>query len=276
MRRALLALPLALSTLACTDGGADTDTDPPPPITARFVADAYLQDCRWSEEDWLGVEALRVTLHHSSDGVPPVELPAPGTCVNQLELFAEEALPASDGIEGLDTAPRYISPEGEGSLRDVLPGLWHSDVFVAKDRCGTLDEAIGDGVSLDRTGPFSALSTPSNGTIPSAMVDGARFTDREPLSDGDTATFTWEAEGWDAAFVQLRREQGGELRDVVTCGASGGSFTLDDTAWDQTNSAVLADGNHVYLGLVREELVETVDGSARAWMVVRALHVLDP
>jgi len=268
-------LPL-LGGCALLTGETDTDTDPPPPVTARLVADAWIQDCRWNEEDWLGVESLTITLHHRLPELPEQTLPAPGTCVTGLELFAEEAVPRGDDLPGLDGRPRYDSPEASGQLAPLTPGLWHSSAFVAPERCGTLDESVGPGVSLTDAGVLTGLGTPATGTWTTAAVDGGRFIDASPVSLGQTATLTWDAQEWDSAFVQIRREHEGEVREVITCGAQGGSFTLDDTAWSQANAALLADDNRVVLGLVRQELVETVDGSARAWMVLRALHTIAP
>lgn len=274
----LLATWVLLGTGCAALGlGAETDTDPPPPpITARFVADAYLQDCRWSGDDWLGVEALRVTLHHRLDEVPELALPAPGTCTAGMELFAEEALLGGDPIPDFDERPRYTSPQASGSLTSLTPGLWHTDAFVSPERCGTLEESVGDGAVLEQAGPFTDLATPPTASWPTARADGQRFSDHDTVQVGDTVELTWQADGWTAAFVQIRREHEGEVREVITCGAEGGSFTLDETAWGQANQALLADDARIYLGLIREELVETVDGSARAWMVLRAIHVLKP
>ena len=274
--RARVLLLAGLGGCTLLGGDTETDTDPPPPITARLVADAIMQDCRWTEEDWLGVESLSITLHHRSEGAPDITVPAPGTCVTGVELFAEEVLARGDDIPGLDGRPRYDSPQASGQLTALTPGLWHSDAFVAPERCGTLEESVGEGVVLVDAGVLTDLGSPAAPTFSTAAADGARFADVRGVQRGQELTLTWEAEGWDGAFVQIRREHEGELREVITCGAAGGSFTLDDTAWGLANDALLADDNRIYLGLVREELVETVDGSARAWMVLRAIHPIAP
>lgn len=261
----------------CAGLGAATDTDPPPPpITARFVADAYLQDCRWTEQDWLGVRALRLTLHHRAAELEPFALPAPGTCVSNLDLFAEEALPAGDPIEGLDGRPAFTSPQADGTLANLSPGLWHDDAFVSPERCGTLDESVGTGATLTSAGIFTDLGSPPTGSWPEALADGQRFIDHGPVSPGDTVELTWQAEGWTGAFVQVRRMHEGEVRETLTCGVEGDAFTIDQRVWDAANGALLADDNEVYVSLYREERVETVDGSAQAWMLLRAIHVLQP
>ena len=271
---AVLAL-LGVSACALFEG-ADSDTDPAPPTTLRFVADAYLQDCRWTGEDWLGVESLRLTLHHDLDTLQETAWPAPGTCVAGLELFAEEALLGGDPVPDLDGRPRYDSPEGSGPIAPVVPGLWHTSAFQSPERCGTLSESVGDGVSLVEAGRFSGLGTPAVAAFEAATADGGRFIDHEPVTFGDTVALAWSAEDWPRAFVQVRREHEGEVRETITCAVSGDGFTVDDAVWDLANDALLADDNRIYLGLVREELVESVDGSAQAWMVLRAIHVLKP
>ena len=275
---ARLPLVLLLPLTGCLLLGADQDTTPPPPpLTVQFVADAYLQDCDWSGDFWLGVESLELTLEHDLDGHRAVELPAPGTCVDGLELFSADALQSGDDLPGLFARPLWEGPLGSGSLKDIVPGLWHADAFHSPDRCGTLDESLGEGVALTEAGVVSGLASPVHGSLAAVTADGERFTDHAPVQVGDTVELAWEADGWDETFVQVRRLHDGEARQTITCGVSSeGGFTVDDTVWDLVNDAVFAQDTQIYVGLVRRSEVELEDGSARATVLTRAMHVLQP
>lgn len=270
---------LILSLAGCTDLATQADTDPPPPpLTARFAADAYLQDCDWSGDYWFGVETLKLTLEHDLDGHRQRALPATGTCVDGLRLFAEEELQSGDELPGLFGRPLWEGPLGSGSLRDVVPGLWHADAFHSPDRCGTIEESLGEGMGLTEAGIMSGVDTPSPGGLTVATADGVRFSDHpRGVQVGDEVRLAWEADGWDDVFVQVRRLHDGEARQTITCGAAGlASFTLGDDVWDLVNDAVFAQETQVYVGFQREAEIELPDGSARATVVTRAIHVLQP
>lgn len=249
---------------------------PPPPITARFAADAVLQDCYWGGEHWVGVQSLNLTLEHRLDGAVSRELPAPGTCTSDVELYAEQSLDGGDPVPGLASRPAWEVQEERGRLPVLVPGLWHGGVFSSPERCGTLDESVGAGVELTDAGTLSGLMTPAVEPFLEPTIDGVRFEAHEGVDTGDVAELAWQAEGWDAAFVQIWREHEGEVREIITCGVSGTAFTIDDTAWDVANDSLIAESNRVVLGVVRED-IETLDsGEARVLLTTRALHVLEP
>ncbi|MFK7928505.1 MAG: hypothetical protein AB8H79_09960 [Myxococcota bacterium] len=267
-----------LPMLGC-DGlltGTDDVDLPPPPITARFSADAILQDCYWGGESWLGVESLRLTLEHRLEGAVSRDVPAPGTCTSDVELYAEQALDGGDPVPGLSERPGWTGPEGSGRLPVVVPGLWHGDAFAMAERCGILEDTVGDGVELTDAGSLSGFVTPAVQSIENSLADGVLFEDHAPVLDGDTVALTWDAEGWDRAFVQVWREYNGEVREIITCGVQGDAFTIDDAVWSVTNDNLITTDNRLVVGVVRDEVVELPDGSARVQLSTRALHVMEP
>jgi hypothetical protein len=265
-----------LGLLGCAGGEADTDLAPPP-LAARYVADAVLRDCTWSGERWYGVRQLALTLEHDLDGLDLRELPPPGACTEGVELYAEEAFIEGDPLPDGADRPRWSGPPGGGVLPEVLPGLWHATAFTAPERCGTLEQTVGGGFSLDEAGPFTGIATPPSLTLPEATADGVRFGDRDPVSVGESVDLAWEADGVDVAFVQIRRLHEGQIRQTITCTPSEpGRFTLDDTAWDLADDGILAGQTAVRLGLSRRVEQTLDDGSARVLVRTRALLDLGP
>jgi hypothetical protein len=259
--------------------GQDSDTDPPPPpLDTRLVVTAYAQDCRWDGEDWIGLEAMHITLEHA-DPLPDRSIPPRGECVNTFSLFAEEALDGGVPLDGLAGQPSWVGVGGSGQLSLVVPGLWHRNVYENQERCGLIEEHVGDGIELDSAAAYGGLKTPAPGELGDIQLDGARFVDRvDPVELGDELRFTWTSTGWQQSFVHVRRSHGGLLKESIVCGTTGlDAFTVDESVWGLATESTLADDVQVYVGFQNVVVQETDDGSARAELITRAVHVLgDP
>lgn len=270
-------LVLALTSIGCQSPESDS---PPAPdyadITLRYTADAYMQSCRWSGNDWNGVAALSVTLEHRLSGVSARGLPAPGTCVSGLALYAEESLPSGDDFSASDTTPRYETPEFEGPITRIVPGLWHDSPFPSGERCGKLNASVGAGIGLIDTGDYPALSTPPPGDWESASFDGVPFDDATPLVFGQTGEIAWDASGWSGGFIQIQQRFAGEVRDTVTCTPVGSSFTLDEEVWSVANDKILADSIVLYVVMTNADIVADVTEKRDALVETRAIFPLQP
>ncbi len=266
----MLAL-ASLLALGCADKSIALGVKPDP--DARFIADLSTWECTAQDEagggprTWEGVRSYRLTLEIAPDALANRSLPT-GTCVKGLDLFPTDAGAAAVDIDG---APTWSNGEFSGRMSAAGTGFWEADAFANQDSCMTTDELLGDGTILDGIDPFSGVRTPSPGTFADATVSA--FDATRGLDFGASATTTWDADGWDASWVQVRREKDGMLLESVTCDTTGANaFTLDDDVWSQFNGAVEADVNNLYVGVQRTAVVDAADDQ-RVEVVTRATHV---
>lgn len=268
MRRSLLFF---LVLTACPDDPGTSRG----PLVARFVADGALRDCEWGGDEWLGVTQLGLGLEHRLEGPPARDLPAPGTCEDGVPLYAEQAYTQGDPIPDLDGPPRWRGLPGSGALDEVVTGLWYRSVFWSAERCGTLADTIGDGITLESAGSLSGLATPATGTISAITADGVRFTEHDAVVRGDLVELAWQDSGFDAHFIQVRRLLDGDPRQVITCTPDvDGRYTLDDRAWSMVDDGILADELIVAVGFVATNHIEVGDGHAE--VLTRVTHTLAP
>ncbi len=267
-----MLLPTALLVLfGCADKSIALGVTPDP--DARFIADLSTWECSASdtggggERTWEGVRSYRLTLEIAPDTLVDRNLPS-GTCVKGLDLFPTDAGAAAVDVDG---APAWSNGDLSGRLTASGTGFWQADAFANQDSCMTTDELLGDGTLLDGIYPFSGARTPAPGSFVDATISS--FDATRGLDFGASATATWDAEGWDASWVQVRREKDGMLLESVTCDTTGANaFTLDDDVWGQFNGAVEADVNNLYVGVQRSAVLDAADDQ-RVEVITRATHV---
>jgi hypothetical protein len=264
-----LLVPLAL--LACQGDKITLGGGSPP--DARLYADLYTWECQDSDtggvvDEWEGVFAYDVALEYAPDNLPSRSVPESG-CTKGLDLF-----PSSAGSGGHDVGsgtPSWANGDESGNINKRSTGFYFTNVFGNRNGCEYPDDILGDGTAISNAGSFSGAKTPAPGTYNDVTVSADLGDDG--LDFGTEATVTWDADGWDRSWVQIRRENGGVLSESVTCSTTGmTSYTIGDEAWSLFNSAVTAEVTNLYVAVEKSSESETEDGQ-KIETITRAMHV---
>ena len=93
-----------------------------------------------------------------------------------------------------------------------------------------------------------------------------------PTRFGSEITASWDAQGWDRSWVQIRREKDGALVESVTCAADGEDFTVDDDVWSLLSDALEVDVTNLYVAFEVDGGSNTTDGQEIVTKT-RAMHV---
>jgi len=85
---------------------------------------------------------------------------------------------------------------------------------------------------------------------------------------------TWETDGWDETFVQIRRERLGIAYETVTCNTTGESeYVLGNELWALFDDTIEIDRNFLYIGFQNVETLENDYGHG-VEVATRALHAV--
>jgi hypothetical protein len=238
-----------------------------PELDARLVADMYTWRCNGDDGDtYEGVFTFEVWLEYSPDLLPDRTVPSSG-CASGLDLFPTSAGENAVDLEG---TPSWASADYAGDLTRQSTGFYKDTAFDNQHTCQSASELLGDGTEIAGAAPFDGARTPSPGSygdVTVSSLDGATG-----IPFGETVDVTWDADGWDESWVQIRRENAGTLVESVTCATSGGSYTIDDATWDTFSSVREADVTNLYVAVQRTDEVEGADGQT-IQVVSRAMHV---
>ena len=245
--------------------GAETD--------ARFTADVYTWDCGIESEDdqtWMGAFGFDVSLVYTPDNLASRELPPVGTCTIGVSMFSLDTLEGGTDIPDAEQ-PRWRTDSGQGRLERQVSGLYYDDVFRNVFSCDPLDTVVASGVRLEDAARLTGISTPSAGTVMDVQVGGSTV---GGIPFGEPIDLSWDVDGWDESFIQVRRTRSNILVESLTCNTTGTSqFTMDAAAWSQLNSELSADRNYLYVGFRNIDDTMSPDGQ-RAETETRALHVV--
>ena len=132
-------------------------------------------------------------------------------------------------------------------------------------------EVASDGTTISGAGVFSGAKAPVPGSVGAVTLEG-EVDDETGIPFGAEVTASWDASGWDSAWVQVRREKDGGLVESVTCAADGDSYTLDEDAWSLLNDALQVDVTNLYVAFQVEGGSTTEDGQEIVTQT-RAMHV---
>jgi hypothetical protein len=260
-----------VALLACSDKSIALGQGVAP--DARFIADMYTWDCSSAsaeggpEVHWEGVHSYRLSLEYAPDTLVDRSVPESG-CAKGVDLFPIDAGAAAVDLEG---DPTWSNGAFDGRLTQAATGLWTASAFTNQNSCMTAEELLGEGTLLGDADPFSGARTPAPGVYDDVSVSD--FDERAGLPFGADVTVTWDAEGWDTSWVQVRRERGGALLESVTCATTGANaLTIGADVWGEFNGAVEADVNNLYVGVERTKLTEAEDGQ-KIELVTRAMHI---
>jgi hypothetical protein len=260
---------LILAILAC--GGSSIKLGQGEAPDARFIADLFTWECAQDDtggtREWEGVHSYLLTLETAPDALADRSVPASG-CSRGVDLFPIDAGAGAVAYEG---SPTWANGELSGRLLAGAPGFWSASAFTNQNSCMTAEQLLGEGTLLEGLSPFSGARTPAPGVYTDVRIEGADS--RGGLPFGAEVAVSWDAEGWDQSWVQVRRESGGSLLESVTCATTGSSSTtIGAEVWEQFNGAAEAEVNNLYVGMQKSRVTEAEDGQ-RIEVVTRALHV---
>ena len=252
------------------DGAGDRDV--------RLISDVYAWTCQDSTTGALyqGVFGQRLSLEHAPDALSSLDAPGAGACTAGRDMF-----PSSAGDGGEDPAdfsgnPSWSAGTRTGVLTRVGPGFYADAPLADQRTCIDVDDLLADGAALSDAGALDGLRTPAPAPIPEVSFSGLSVdsaTGASYLAWGDAVTAAWGDHGWDAAWVQVRREREGEAWESVTCGVGdGGSFTMDADIWALMDERVEVEQNQLYVAFERTDESTLPDGRV-AVAVTRAMVV---
>lgn len=244
------------AVLACSgpDSGGSGEG---PEHDTRLITDLYTWGCGIGGEDpFLGVLSQNVSLEVAPDALAPRDLPPPGECLTGLDLFPSDAGPGGADPQDLGDDVAWTSKIANGTLRRRSPGFWTDPDGGTRMSClGASD--VGS-VHLEEAGVYVAAATPP---APSDGFVAFSKTVDDGIAFGDEEAFTFEAPGWDAVWIQLRRERQGEAWESVTCNATGqSSFTLGASHWALLDEDLTVDDNTLLVVFESSEVGELEDG----------------
>jgi hypothetical protein len=268
MRTTVLAASMLL--LGCDNqkialgGGAPPD--------ARLYADVYTWECEDTSSAgalYPGVFSFEIALEYAPDALADRDLPGSG-CSRGLDLFPSDA-----GAAGLDipdaARPTWSTAGLEGELGREAEGFYFDSAFDNRSSCAYAEDLLADGTTLADAGVFSGARAPVPGTVGAVTFSG-ELDAESGIPFGAELTASWDASGWDDAWVQVRREKDGQLVESVTCAAEGDSYTLGDDAWGLLSDALEVDVTNLYVGFQVEGSSTAEDGQKVA-TYTRAMHV---
>ncbi|MFZ5480031.1 MAG: hypothetical protein ACOZNI_24920 [Myxococcota bacterium] len=245
------------------------------PDDARLIADLYTWTCEGGDtgsidDNYEGAFSYEVSLEYAPDGLVNRDLPSDGSCSIGLDLFPADA--GASAVDLSDADPTWSNGDEGGALDRSSTGFYADDVFQNQRTCKSAEELLGEGTTLADAGVFSGATTPSPETYDG--VDVSNYDEVAGLTFGDEVDVSWRAEGWDATWLQIRRESGGSLQEAVTCNATGQeTYTIDDDVWSLFNAYIEADVTNLYVGVQKSKVVEGSDGQ-KIETITRVMHSL--
>ncbi len=243
-------------------------------VDARLIADLYTWECDDGFGTYAGVYSYLVSLEYAPDNLAPRGLPASG-CSASLDLFPQDAGAGAHELDGA-SAPTWTNGtvagvDISGVLAETATGFYFDDVFANQRTCKIIADVQGEGTTIDEAGVFSGVSTPAPEELEAVHVAGLDAT--VGIAFGDETRVNWNAGSWDESYVQVRREQGGNLMESVTCLTTGSeSFTIDDAVWSLMSEFLDVDITNLYVGFQNTDVVEAEDGQ-KIEVLTRANHV---
>lgn len=272
---ALLVMLGCETSMVGLGGGEDDD--------ARFVADVYTWYCEacveWTGEGdeatctefdtHEGVYSYDLRFEYAPDALTRRRAPDAG-CSAGIDMFPRDAGSGGHAIPGVD-AIGWENGGESGSLPEISTGMYYDDVYDDVASCASAGDLLGEGTQLTDAGAFSGARAPKPGSLANVTIPGEDRTGG--VEHGAEVTVTWDAEGWDESWIQLRRETfQGELQESVTC-ATGGedSYAIGSDAWELFSSAVEPEVTNLYVVVQNRESVTTEDGQSLE-AITRAVH----
>lgn len=246
-----MLVPGLFALLGCAGGPGGDGSGPEP--DARLISNIHTLGCRDGAERFLGVAYEEISFELAPDALEPLELPEPGTCATELDLFPIDAGPGG-GNDDLAEEVIWTGQLSSGTLKRRSTGFWASyDAGTQLTCIGATD--VG-GVELVDASAYSGINTPSppsDGNVPpsAAVSDGIEF--------GESVELAFEAPGWDQVWVQLRRVRNTETWETVTCNVTGDdSFALGPEHWAEMTESLSVDENEllVIFEMSRSETLE--------------------
>ena len=240
-------------------------------VDARFIADVYTWNCYDPDTgNYQGAFGQVTTLENAPGGITALDLPAPGSCEANLDMFPDGAGPNGVDIPGLEADPTWESDVDDGKLTRLGTGFYYDDVSPDDRTCYSTDDIMAGGVRLVDAGNLSGVGTPDPAAAPAIDIQGVA--DSESLQFGDDASLSWGAHLWDEVWVQVRRVKEDEAWETVTCNATGlDTFELDSSVWDMMDESLDVQQNNLYVGF------QTVDramvGSDEVQVATRSIAV---
>ncbi len=253
--RVIIATALAVCSSCSSGKGETTDEEGTggsiagSVVDARLIADVYTWNCYDpdSGDNYQGAFGQVTTLEHAPGGISPLDLPAVGDCVANLDMFPDGAGANALDIPSITTDPTWESDVDDGKLTKRAAGFYYDDVYPDVRTCVSTDEIMEGGVRLVSAGHLSGIATPDPSAAPAISIDGVE--DSESLQFGDEATLAWGSHLWDEVWVQVRRVKEDEAWETVTCNATGlDSFELDSQVWDLMDESLDVQQNNLYVG----------------------------
>jgi len=271
-RISTLIIPLAI--LGCKNsGGADFGDGPE--NDARFLADVYTWQCEeeGGADYYEGVFAFNVSLEVAPDALVPRSLPAPGGCSADLSMFGADPNGDLMDIPELGDEPRWETDIDSGELESVSEGWYYDEIFDNVHNCQTTDALLNGGTRLVEAGSLSGAVTPDPGTVEDVTLVSASDYLETGFQFGEEIDISWETDGWDEAWIQVRRERNGEAWEYVTCNVTGYTeFTLDDNVWGLMTENLGDVFNNVYVAFQNHGMQEMETGQ-KVEVATRAMHV---
>jgi hypothetical protein len=264
----------ALFLVGCkTTGGADFGVGPE--NDARFIADVYTWQCQndGGTDFYEGVFSFNVSLEVAPDALVPRSLPAPGGCSADLSMFGADPNSVLADIPALSDEPRWETDLDSGELENLAEGWYYDEVFDNVHNCQTADALISGGTRLVDAGSLTGAVTPDPGIINDVTLVSTSDYQETGFEFGEEIDIDWDAEGWDEAWIQIRRERNGEAWEYVTCNVTGlDGFTLGDDVWGLMTENLGDVFNNVYVAFQNHGMLETEDGQ-KVEVATRAMHV---
>ena len=254
----------------CNDQSIQLGLGAPP--DARLISDVFTWECQDpdTEERYDGVFAHDITFEYAPDALVDRALPAAG-CTRGVDIFPSDA-----GAGGTDvpkvSGSGWSSENETGVLDRESIGYYHDSVLRNQSDCSSAEDLLAQSTSLTSMGPFSGASTPAVGSLSAVTLVG-EVDDETGIPFGSEVTASWSSEGWDSAWVQIRREKEGALMESVTCSVGNDQrFTLNDDVWSLLSEELAVDLTNLYVAVQSESTTATADGQEIV-SYTRAMHV---
>jgi len=264
---------LTLAAMACNRlGGADFGQGPE--NDARFVADVYTWQCQAEgQENWEGVFAFDVSLEVAPDALVPRSLPAAGGCSADLSMFGADPNSELLNIPEVTDEPRWETDTDSGELKNLSEGWYYDQVFEDVHNCTTADDLLTGGTRLLGAGSLTGAITPDPGDIWDVTMLSTSDYEETGFVFGEEIEVDWDVEGWDEAWIQVRREREGEAWEFATCNITGlDSFVIGDNVWGLMTPELTGVTNNVFVAFQNHRMTTMEDGQ-KVEVATRAMHV---
>ena len=245
-------------------GAADPEPD------SRLIADIVTWPCGGSDgtAPYLGAYALTTTLEYAPDGLLEFTLPSEGECTAGVSMFPRDAGNAGADVDG---NPQWVSSWGQGEMIRSTPGYYYADLLGNQHSCQRLDEMLASGISVIDAGALSDVATPAAGTVEAINVEDDRVS--QGLSFGEPLELSWQADGWESSWVQIRMERDGFAYDSVLCNTTGlTEYTLTEDVWALLDEELSVEVINLYVGLQNTD-VQELESGLKVDVITRAMYV---